>query len=319
MKELKNLYGDGLNYDNINFSDYFRSLSAEGKRQKIISDDRFAEIKMQVGEILSSLISEYNGEDSTSIMKDKASDIFDSIIYVLDLSLFSFSTHESALEYIAENDVSVIYENGMRYVKRTVLECISLLVKLKADRIYYPDASYNNLIDHEIMAYLKKYDPKFFAHNTKRIFSYNSVNGCGGYRGIINMKKMLENLCFENGFVKKYGEDTVQQICYGYCEKAGRDYNDMGHNVYSLLLCNEIFARLLGKTGIDISSFDAHEVAKMLKKYPEPEQRRFICDAANEVSDERYVQISAYKLAGHIINAVNRNELKKIVYTGDLL
>ncbi len=317
MRELKNIY-DGLNYDNINFGDYFRSLSAEGKRQKFMSEERFLEIKQEIGGVLTAIISDYTGNESTSIMKDTANDLFDSILYVLDMALFTFESHEEALAYIIDNNVIDVYKKGFKTVKQCVFEVISLIVKLKSHRINFSDVSYNKILDGELLSYLKKYNGKYFAHGTKRIFSYNSVNGCGGYRGILSLKKIVENLVFESKFVNAYGEDTVQQLCYGYCEMNGREYNDMGCNIYSVILMNAVFAKLCGKNGLEVLPEDAKNIAKYLKKYPEFEQRRLLYDAAKEISTERYAQTSMIKLAGHAINAINKNELNRIIYIGEI-
>ncbi len=318
MRELKSLYGGGLNYDNINFSDYFRTLSAEGKRQKMLSEEKFDTIKTQVGEILTRLISDYNGNESTSIMKDTANDIFDSLMYTLDIALFTFECHEDALEYILENDVSDVYKKGLKTIKQLMFECVSYVVKLRSARINFTDISYNKLIDEDVLNYLKKYNVKFFAHGTKRVFLYNSVNGCGGYRGVLHLKRFLENLIKENAFVNQFGEDEIQQLCYGYCEKNNREYNDMGANIYSVVLTNAIFANIAGKNGIEVTKEDANFVSKLLKKLNENEQRRIIIDAAKEISSESYIQNSAVRLAGHIINSVNKNELNIILYVGEV-
>ncbi|MBR5314969.1 MAG: hypothetical protein IKU45_06120 [Clostridia bacterium] len=317
MRELKSLY-DGLNYENIYFGDYFRTLSAEGKRQKFMSEERFLEIKQEIGELLADIISDYTRNESTSIMKDTANDLFDSVLYVLDMSLFTFESHEEALAYIIDNSVFAAYQKGFKTVKQCIFEVISLVVKLKSNRINFSDLSYNKILDGEILSYLKKYNGKFFAHGTKRIFSYNSVNGCGGHRGILSLKKIVENLVFESGFVNGYGEDTVQQLCYGFCEMNGREYNDMGCNIYSVVLMNAVFARLCDKDGLEVLPEDAKNVARYLKKYPEFEQRRILYEATKEVSSERYVQTSMVKLAGHAINAIAKNELNKIIYIGEI-
>ncbi len=318
MKELKNYYGNGLNYENINFSDYFRTLSSEGRRQSLISEKRFVDIKNQIGEILSQLIAEYNGYESTSIMKDTANDIFVSLLYCLDMKLFTFSSHEDALEYIVENNVKDIYKKGQSVIKQCVFECISLLVKAKNNRINYPDRSYNSIFDGEILSYLKKYDSKYFAQGTKRVFSYNSVNGCGGYRGVLHLKKYLENLIFENNFVNKYGEEQIQNICYGYCEKNCLAYNDIGTNIYSVILMNSVFAEMSGNKGVEVKKYDALRLSKLLKKLPEPEQRKLIINAAESVSKDAYVQKSMIKLTGHAVSAINNNNLSKIIYIGEL-
>lgn len=318
MKELKNYYGNGLNYDYINFSDYFRSLSGEGKRQSLVSERKFEEIKTQIGARLSELIAEYTGYESTSVMKETANDIFVSLLYCLDMALFGFSSHEEALEYLIDNDVSAVYEKGQRVIKQCVFECISLLVKVKNSRINYPDRRYNGLFEGEILNYLKKYDSKYFAHGTKRVFSYNSVNGCGGYRGILHLKRYLENLLFENDFVNSFGEETVQSVCYGYCENNGIEYNDMGINIYSLVLMNRVFAEMAGKDGVEVLKEDAARVSKLLKKLPEPQQRKIIIESGEKVSDAPYLQKSLIKLAGHAVNAINNNDLNRIIYIGEL-
>jgi len=318
MKELKNYHGNSLNYDNINFSDYFRSLSSEGARQSLLDDKQFSDIKNQIGQLLSRTISSYTGNESTSVMRDTANDIFTSILYCLDMCLFTCESHESALEFIAENSIDDIYSNGQKVIKQCVFECISLLVKLKKNRINFPDRSYNSILDGDIMSYLKKYDSIYFAHGTKRIFPYLSVNGCGGYRGILHLKKYLENLIFENEFVNRHDENVIQNLCYGFCEANGLEYNDIKTNIYSIVLMNMIFAVLTEKGGIEIDKNDATKLTRQLRKYPEPMIRKMILQAAEKVSSENYVQISAIKLAGHLVNAINNNDLNKVIYIGEL-
>ena len=317
MRELKSLY-DGLNYENINFSDYFRTLSAEAKRQKLMSEERFDEIKKEIGQILTLVISDYTGNESTSIMKDTANDIFDSIIYVLDMALFTFEGHENALGFIIENSVYDVYKKGLYVCKQCLYESVSLIVKLKAHRINFSDVSYNMVLDGEFLAYLKKYNSKYFAHATKRIFSYNSVNGCGAYRGILSMKKILENLVYESNFVNKFDENDLQQLCYGFCASNGREYNDLGINIYSLVLCNLIVSKLCGNDGLEVTHEQAKQVIRTFRKFNEYEQRKYIYEAAKEISNDSYVSLSTIKLAGHIINAINKNELGKLIYVGEL-
>ena len=318
MKELKNFYGNGLNYDNINFSDYFRTLSNEGRRQGFVSDSKFTQLKNQVGELLAGIISSFTGYESTSVMKDTANDLFVSVLYCLDMALFSFGSHEEALEFICENDVDAIYKKGQKVIKQYTFECISLLVKLKGNRINYPDRKYNSIFEGEIISYLKKYDSKYFAHGTKRVFSYNSVNGCGGYRGILHLRRYIENLIEENKFVNGYTEGEIQDICYGYCESNGLAYNDIGTNIYSVVLMNAVFAEMAGRGGLEVLKEDAQRVARLLKKLPEPEIRKILISTAEKVSDLPYVQKSMIRLAGHAINAINGNELNKIIYIGEL-
>ncbi len=318
MKELKNYYGNSLNYEYINFSDYFRTLSSEGKRQSFLTEKRFVEIKKKIGEILSELIAEYTGYESTSVMKETANDIFVSLLYCLDMALFMFESHEDALDYIIENDVKTVYRKGQKVIKQCVFECVSLLVKAKRNRINYPHTRYNKILDSEILSYLNRYDSKYFAHGTSRYFLYNSVNGCGGYRGILHLKKYLENIIFENGFVNGFGEELIQNLIYGYCEKNGIAYNDIENNIYSIVLMNRIFAEMAGRDGIEVLKEDALKISKILKKLPENEQRRIIIETSEKIFDYSYAQRSTVRLAGHVVNALKNNDLNKIIYIGEL-
>jgi len=319
MNNLKSFYENTLNYDNISFGDYFRTVAAEAKRNGLIEEALFVEIKKEIGELLTSKIAAFTGYESTSVMRDTANEIFVSILYCLDVALFGCGSHEKAVEYINSNSVGSIFEESNKLLKRCIFEAVSLLVKLKKTRINYPDKAYNTTIDFEIMEYLKKYDVRYFAHGTKRVFKYNPINGGGGHRGIIHLKKVIENLTFENNFVNSYGENTVQDLCYGYCESNGLAYNDMGVNIYSLVLINAIFADLAGNKGsTEVHRSDISRVIRLMKKIPETEQKKLLYASAENISTDAYVTMSVVRLAGKVIGAVNNNEIEKMIYIGEL-
>ena len=82
---------------------------------------------------------------------------------------------------------------------------------------------------------------------------------------------------------------------------------------------NAVFAEMAGNSGkIEVSRDDASNISKLLKKLPENKQRDIICDAAVKVCDDLYCEKAAKRLAGHIVSAVNKNELNKVIYIGDL-
>ena len=241
-----------------------------------------------------------------------------SLLYCLDMALFTFESHEDALDFIIENDVRTVYKKGQKVIKQCVFECISLLVKAKNSRINYPHSRYNKMLDGEILAYLKRYDSKYFAHGMSRYISYDSANGCGGYRGILYLKKHLENIIFENSFVNDFGEELIQNLIYGYCENNYIAYNEIESNIYSIVLMNRIIAELAGNEGLTVSKEGALKISKLLKKLPENEQRRIIIDTAEKYFDDSYTKKSSIRLAGHVVNAVKNNDLNKILYIGEL-
>ena len=134
----------------------------------------------------------------------------------------------------------------------------------------------------------------------------------------MNLKRHLENIIFENGFVNKFGEETVQNLCYGYCERNDVAYNDMESNIYSVVLMNRIFSAMAGNEGVEVIKEDALKISKLLKKLPENEQRRIIIDTADKIFDEPYIQKSVIRLAGHAVNALKNNDLDKIIYIGEI-
>ena len=128
----------------------------------------------------------------------------------------------------------------------------------------------------------------------------------------------MYNLIFENKFVNQYDENIIQNLCYCYCEANGLEYNDMKTNIYSIVLMNMIFADMAEKGGLEIEKNDAVKLMRQLKKYPEPMIRKMILASAEKISNESYVQLSAVRLAGHLINAINNNDLNRVIYIGEL-
>ena len=82
---------------------------------------------------------------------------------------------------------------------------------------------------------------------------------------------------------------------------------------------NSIFAEMAGNSGdLTVSKADANELSKLLKRLPENNQRDIICDAAKKVCEDIYCEKAAKRLAGHVVNAVNKNELNRVIYVGDI-
>ena len=83
-------------------------------------------------------------------------------------------------------------------------------------------------------------------------------------------------------------------------------------------MCNLIIAKLCGNDGLEVTYEQAKQVTRNFRKLNEFEQRKYIYEAAKEISNDSYVGLSTIKLAGHIINAINKNELGKLIYIGEL-
>ena len=317
MKELKRFYDGGLNYSNIDFSDYFRSLSMEGRRASFITEEKNIEIKNEISSIISELIEGYTNNESTSIMMDTANDIYMSFLYSLDMALFTCKSHEEAIEHINTHSVRDVYTLGQKAITQTIFECISLLVKVKKGRINFPHRSYNATIDREIMSYLKRYDKKYSAHFTKRVYSYNPVNTIGGYRGILYVKVLLQNLIQENDFIGRFSDDVIQSLCYGFCENNGYDYDEMKNNVYSLVLLNSVFASMAGKSGLEVDRESFQKTARELKKYPDHSVKQAICEASERLYNDAYVAKSIGKLSSLVVDSMKSNKIEKYMYVGE--
>lgn len=275
------LSGAKINYANIRFGDYFRTLMNEARRCSYIGNENAERMKKELGNVLAHVISDYTGDESTSLMQETANELFSSVLYCFDAFLMGSGSHEEAIAYMIDNGVDDIYYNGQQLLRRMHYESVGQLVRLKKTRINVTDKTYNTTLDEEIYSYIKRYDRKFGAHYTKRHFSYRPILGQGSLCGIMRMKKYLEHMTAENDFVARFDENTVQELCYKYSETHGTGYNETGVNICSLVLMNGVFASFAEKKrgSITLNESDACKAEKLFKTANDGQKEEMLSEA----------------------------------------
>ena len=307
-----------MQYSNVLFGDYYRTLLGEALRCGYFDKEFGDASRRDLGNALASLITEFTGGESTSVLQDTANELFASILYNLDVRLMFESSHSKALALIAEKDVPELYYEGQKLVERLVVESVGLLVKARSTRIAVSDKSYDAMLDGEIKSWIYRYDKRFFAHRTRRSSGYQTCLGCGRLRGILYVKKYLENLIAENKYVNKFDPDAIGELCFDYALARGNEYNNTGSNVFSLVLLNQTVRYISGEEDRDVvlRSHNVRDAVRRLRKLQDGEMRSLVADSLAFITDDAYVSKCSNIIWRRIDEAVKNNRLKEIVSVG---
>ena len=306
---------------------YFKTLIEAAYEEQMITEDDILNLQMQILQLLDEIVYKYNGVDSSSIRKEIMEDISNSNIYTISIYLKSFRNPDEAIKSIKEQGLEIAYQEGRKKIDK-MLNIIRLMyIKVKQNKLNIENATYNDTIIGGIQGFLKIYNPDFKAQDMKITADYPLYNNLiGKLDGVEFIKEYLSSIYLENLFCKKFSEEKIKYLLYGY----SHDYKELIINIFEIVLLEVIACKLVKRDiqDLSISIAELNEIYLMLENKDKSEIEDIINQVYKEICNElilnneelqRYIKKNLNSLVEIITNAVKQNTLDKVFVTQKLI
>ena len=170
---------------------------------------------------------------------------------------------------------------------------------------------------------IKIYDADFKAQDMRITADYPLYNNLiGKLDGVEFIKEYLNSIYLENVFCKKFSEEKINYLLYGY----SHDYKGLIINIFEIVLLETIGCKLVKRDiqDLTISTDELNEIYAMFKGKEKTEIKQKINNVYQEISNEllldnkqlkEYIDKNLDYIAEMIANAVKQNTLDKIFIT----
>ena len=302
---------------------YFKTLIEEAYFNKMITADELENLQMQILQLLDEQIYKYNGNENSSVRKEIMEDILNSNIYTINIYLKTIKNPDEAVKLLKEKDLKALYQVGRKKIN-TMLNIIRVMyIKVKENKLNIQNDTYNDTIIDGISGFLKIYNPDFKAQDMKITADYPLYNNLiGKLDGVEFIKEYLNSIYLENTFCKKFSEEKIEHLLYGY----SHDYQELIINIFEIVFLEAIACKLVKRNIQDlaISTSELNEIYKLLENKEKIKVKNIIITAYQDVLYElkldnenykKYIEENIDDIIGIIINAVKQETLDKVFIT----
>lgn len=321
MNEIENICI--IKKENLDKKNYFKTLIEEAYFNKMLTDDDIANLQIQILQLLDERVYRYNGNDSSSIRKEIMEDIANSNIYTISIYLKTFKNPDEAIKSIKKQGLKIAYQEGRKKIDKMLSTIRVMYIKVKQNKLNIQNNTYNDTIVGGIQGFLKIYDPEFKAQDMKITADYPLYNNLiGKLDGIEFIREYLNSIYLENKFCKKFSEEKIKYLLYGY----SHDYKELIINIFEIVLLETIACKLVKRNIQDliISTSELKEIYELFKDKEEIVIKNTIIKAYEDIIYEiqldnqefkKYIERNLDTIIGMIINAIRQKTLDKLFIT----
>lgn len=133
--------------------------------------------------------------------------------------------------------------NKPKPMKMHLMDMLGLLAKNKKTRLKTDCKVYNDTLDRDIMAAIKRIEKEEGALLEMQ-YPLSEPAMLHGYMGL---KSYILNLYYENAFCAEYNEDDIRWIIETYCKNKEKNEEDVVVNLYNVIYLNALFCDYLKK------------------------------------------------------------------------
>ena len=309
--------------ENLDERNYFKTLIEEAYNNEMLTNDDMVKLQMQILQLLGEKVYKYTGNDSTSIRKEVMDDILNSNSYTISIYLKTFRNPDEAIKMIKEKGLKIAYQEGRKKIDKMLNIIRVMYIKVKQNKLNIPNNTYNDTLIGGIKGFLKIYDPDFKAQDMKITADYPLYNNLiGKLEGVEFIKEYLSSIYLENVFGKKFSEEKINYLLYGY----SHDYKDLIINIFEIVLLEAIGCKLVKRDiqDLTISTDELNEIYVMFKGKEKIEIKQKKNNVYQQISNDllldneqlqKYIEKNLDYIVEIITNAVEQNTLDKVFTT----
>ncbi len=306
-----------LDKKNLKNSDYTRSLISEAFRCGKLSQWDMQGLKDELHRFFQKIASDCS--DFTD--PETASKVLAGQFFITDVYLRSLETPEKALEAFVSNPPEFLRNEGLKLLKKTAVEAMTVFVKVKQSRLNINNDLYDKTLSTGLKNALKEYNCEYFPHDIDMGEVYPVFSPPLGLKGIFYLKAYLLSLALENEFCKAFDQEELYAFYNAFCENAGVCPGEYCGNIYSAVYANALFCEYLKKDPgtLKITSHDCYVIEKLLGHMSESESRAILQRCAELLPYGRmpYNSRTLMKLLPGIFKSIRHKKTNKYLVVTD--
>lgn len=316
MKEIDTLYS--INFDDIDYKNYFQSLIDIVQQKGILSQKRIQEIQNELFKILTEQIDKWNNGESSSIRTEKAQDIFKSIFFVIGVELKSSFSPSQSIEYLRSTSMQLLYEKGLKRTQYKEIVSRQLQKRILDNLVDSSNKFYQSTVEDAINGFFKLYSPQFSAHEIHITADYPTFFQRPELNGVEFIEKYLRYIEAENSFCSLFSSEKIHHVLSGITP----DYSIIPINIFEPVLSSSLGLILTkhNPKGLNLSISDIEILYFVFKKKSVIEIKKILEEAFNILENtmsisshsKSYIFMCLPKLAKIIEQAISMNTLEKV-------
>ena len=297
---------------------YVQSLIKQACNCGLLSDKELSKIQGDLLLILSEQMDKWSHGESSSIPTAKAQDIMTSILFVIGLQLKSYQTPEQAVDILKSEPLKVLFENGLKLVRRKMVVSRQLQKRILDNLLDTPNVYYRSTIADGINGFFKLYHPQFTAHEIHITADYPVFMGRPELEGIEFIDKYLRCIQAENAFCVCFASQDIHHLLCGLT----RDYPNVPLNIFEPVLLSALglVIRKRCPKRLDLTENDISYLYQKFSILKENDVQECLIKALSHLREEmdfpqismQYAFLCIPKLSAAIRNAVKMQTLDKV-------
>lgn len=240
-----------INSDNIDPSNYFMTLVNAAAEAEMLNETVIAYMQSQIYDILADNIWMYNDGTSTSVTEEIASEMLQSIVFILDcfcLVSAQSENNDRCVEILSKKaGLKKCYNDGLIFAGKIANRTRTLYNEVFASKISVNVPLYNETLNKAVAQSIKRYDRRFFAH--KKGYDIDYPTALSGellnYKGILYIREYLIYIRLENEFCSLFDMKDIRKLINAFAVN-NRIYEfDLMENIFEIVFCNAFFSTFL--------------------------------------------------------------------------
>lgn len=259
--------------------------------------------------LLSSLAAKWTRGESGSLPEEKAVELLESMLFVLDMRLKRDPSDASVERMFAE---------GLALAREKVVRCRAAHRRICARLFQTPNVYYGLTLRDGMAGFFKLYDPEFAAQEIHITADYPLCIGQPKQRGVEFIERYLWAAEAENDFLGRFAPDDADRLLRGLC----RDYRSTPVNLFAPALLASLSLLLTGRAPrrLDLRRTDVDALYRIFENCDADAIGRTLAAALKKLTEllqlpphtARYARMCLPTLAAQTSHALRLGTLERL-------
>ena len=205
------------------------------------------------------------------------------------------------------------FQNKVKPMRMHLMDMMGLHVKNKKIRLSTQNKVYNDALDRDIMAAIKRIEKE----DSALIEMFYPLCEHSMLHGYMGLKSYLLNLYYENAFCHEYNIEDIEWLITNYCRNKGKEEETACFNIYTAVYANALFCDYLKKEygTLKLTDRDCKLALSLLSPLRDEEREEILFSCARRLTHGSlaYNNKTFLKILPSIITAIKRKNISSVV------